>query len=210
MVNTYFLEGLLREGREHRSVFFATYSGSKYRLYLNWRLKVKLQSARSIRKAFVTSFYWCQTYQHKKWYEKQYVIIFIGTVKYIKLYIVYDLVPILYRPYSNKMYSLMCYWLYTIMLKNIFMLQKIRNQLRQNYETPWVIYLSTKKKDDDRLLLHRMSVTYPDMNFGMCKLVLSPVLYFSHVAYCISSELTGIFGSGLINIFGSNKFEFPT
>lgn len=36
--------------------------------------------------------------------------------------------------------------------------------------------------DEDRLLLHKMSATYPDMNFGMYEPVLSRVLYFPNIA----------------------------
>ncbi|XP_049867946.1 dnaJ homolog subfamily C member 10-like [Pectinophora gossypiella] len=45
-------------------------------------------------------------------------------------------------------------------------LKKIRNQLRSGHQTPWVIYFSSKENDQERLTLHQMIVSHPDMHFG--------------------------------------------
>ncbi|CAH2076087.1 unnamed protein product, partial [Iphiclides podalirius] len=43
-------------------------------------------------------------------------------------------------------------------------LKKIRNGLRNDQETPWVLYFPSE--DDNRLLLHQMRLQFPNMNFG--------------------------------------------
>ncbi|CAH2239250.1 jg21888 [Pararge aegeria aegeria] len=48
-----------------------------------------------------------------------------------------------------------------ISLENI---KKVRNDLRNGDDTPWVLFFS--KKGVDKLLLHQMLVTLPEMNFG--------------------------------------------
>ncbi|CAH2108035.1 unnamed protein product [Euphydryas editha] len=44
-------------------------------------------------------------------------------------------------------------------------LQKIRNQLRNGYETPWVLYFTTD--ENVMLALHQMRASLPGMNFGV-------------------------------------------
>lgn len=43
-------------------------------------------------------------------------------------------------------------------------LKNIRNKLRRGEQTPWVLYFSTK--GSDRLVLHQMRMSFPNLNFG--------------------------------------------